>query len=65
MKKITRKTKLTELLKYPKIIEELMGMGMHCVGCPMAMQETIGEAAKAHGMDVDELIKKLNTKLKK
>jgi len=58
--KITSKTKLSEILKYPKVIEELMDMGMHCIGCPMAMQETIGEAARAHGIKTRELTKKLN-----
>ena len=64
-KKITEKTKISEILKYPKVIEELMGIGMHCIGCPMAMQETIGDAATAHGIDADKLLKKLNVKLKK
>jgi len=63
--KITSKTKISELMKYPELLEELFGMGMHCVGCPMAMQETIGEAAKAHGIKIKELIKKLNDKLNK
>lgn len=35
-------------------------MGMHCLGCPSSRGETIEEACQVHGVDVDELIKKLN-----
>ena len=35
-------------------------MGMHCLGCPSARGETIQEACAVHGVDVDELIAKLN-----
>lgn len=63
-KKITPKTKLSELLNSnPDSAEILFESGMGCVGCPMAMQETIEDGCLAHGMDkkdVDELIKKLN-----
>ncbi|GHV46780.1 disulfide oxidoreductase [Clostridia bacterium] len=36
------------------------GMGMHCLGCPSARGETIGEACDVHGTDADELVTKLN-----
>ena len=66
MKKVTRKTKLSELLdSNEKAAEILFEAGMGCVGCAMAMQETIEDGCLAHGMekkDVDELIKKLNEK---
>lgn len=35
-------------------------MGMHCVGCPASIGETLEEAAQVHGFDVNELISKLN-----
>ena len=35
-------------------------LGMHCVGCPSSIGETLEEAAMVHGFDVDELVKKLN-----
>lgn len=35
-------------------------MGMHCVGCPSSIGETLEEAAMVHGFDVNELVKKLN-----
>ena len=38
----------------------LMASGMGCVGCPSAQGETLEEAAFVHGMDVEELVGKLN-----
>ena len=36
------------------------GYGMGCIGCLAASGETIAEAAAHHGIDVDELVNKLN-----
>ena len=38
----------------------LMGMGMHCLGCPSSQRETIAEACMVHGEDVDSFVAKLN-----
>jgi len=38
----------------------LMTFGMGCVGCPSAQAETLDEAARVHGINVDELIEALN-----
>jgi hybrid cluster-associated redox disulfide protein len=64
MKKITKKSKFSEIIGDEKAREILMGRGMHCFGCPMAMQETIEQGAEAHGIDADELIKEINKKKK-
>lgn len=62
--KITKKTLMSEVLEEkPKAAKLLVEAGMHCVGCPMAMQETLEDGCMAHGMnkkEIDELIKKLN-----
>jgi len=64
--KITEKTKLSEIFKInPKAGEILFKAGLSCMGCPMAMEETLGEGCKAHGMnkkEIEELIKKINKK---
>lgn len=39
-------------------------MGMHCLGCPASRGETIEEACAVHGVNADELIKKINDFLK-
>ncbi|MDV4151101.1 DUF1858 domain-containing protein [Clostridium sp. AL.422] len=38
----------------------LMSFGMGCVGCPSAQAETIEEAAKVHGLNLDSLLEALN-----
>ena len=39
----------------PKAAQILFESGLGCVGCPMAMQETIEEGCLAHGMDKKEI----------
>ena len=62
--KITKKTKMSKVLEEnPKAAKLLMEAGMHCVGCPMAMQETLEMGCMAHGIedkDIEKLIEKLN-----
>lgn len=50
--------------KYPQGVETLLSHGMHCIGCHVAYWETIEQAAIAHGIDVNKLIKELNSKVK-
>ena len=62
MKKITGDMKIYDALKInSKAGMVLESMGMHCVGCAMARGETIEEAANVHGVDVHELVEKLNS----
>lgn len=35
-------------------------MGMHCLGCPASRGETLEQACMVHGVDVNELLEKLN-----
>ena len=35
-------------------------MGMHCLGCPASRGESVEEACAVHGVDADELVKKIN-----
>ena len=43
--------------------EILGGFGLHCFGCPMSQMETIEQAAAAHGVELDFMLKKLNEDL--
>jgi len=64
-KEIKKSMTFKEILKkYPDADKLLMGKGMHCIGCPMAQQETLEQGAIMHGLDPDKLIKEMNTKLK-
>lgn len=38
----------------------LMAFGMHCLGCPHSIGESIEDACAAHGTDADELVLQLN-----
>ncbi|HIX66140.1 MAG TPA: DUF1858 domain-containing protein [Candidatus Anaerotruncus excrementipullorum] len=35
-------------------------MGMHCLGCPSSRGESLEEACMVHGLQVEELLAKLN-----
>ena len=61
-KKITKDMTFAELIKLNKgAAEKLSNRGLFCGGCPMAQFETIENGARAHGVDVKELIKELNS----
>ncbi len=58
---IEKSTKIGDLLEqYPDKADILLEAGMHCLGCPASQGETLEEACAVHGIDVDELVKKLN-----
>lgn len=58
---ITKEMVIGELVeKGEKYIEVLLNAGMHCLGCPASRGETLEEACAVHGIDVDELVNKLN-----
>ena len=44
----------------PEIASVFTELGMHCVGCAIAHGETVEEAAAVHGIDLDEMLTKLN-----
>lgn len=54
-------TKIGEILeKAPEKAEILLEIGMHCLGCPASQMETLEEACAVHGIDVEELVNRLN-----
>ena len=59
--KIEKTTTLGEIIQNaPEKTDILLDMGMHCLGCPASQMETIEEACEVHGIDVEELLEKLN-----
>ncbi|MGE5626651.1 MAG: DUF1858 domain-containing protein [Solirubrobacterales bacterium] len=63
--KISKEMTIGEVVRnYPESVKVLMSFGMGCVGCPSAQAETLEEASKVHGMDVDQLITALNEAVK-
>lgn len=58
---IDKTTKIGDLLEEtPDKADILLEAGMHCLGCPASQAETIEEACEVHGIDVNELLEKLN-----
>ena len=59
--KIEKTTKIGDLLENaPEKAEILLAAGMHCLGCPASQAETLEEACDVHGINVEELVEKLN-----
>ena len=59
--KITKDMIIADIIKVDEnLIPVLLNAGMHCVGCPSSLGETLEEAAEVHGIDADELCDLLN-----
>lgn len=58
---ITKDTIIGDILDIDKTTAPFfLEMGMHCLGCPSARGETIEQACRVHGVDCEELVKKIN-----
>ena len=62
MAKVTKDTLIGELLQIDidKVAPLLLGIGMHCLGCPSSQGESLEEACMVHGVAVNELVDKIN-----
>lgn len=61
---VTKDTIIGELLDFaPECAEFLLEIGMHCLGCPAARSESLEMACEVHGVDVEELLEKINAHL--
>ncbi len=59
---ITKDMGILEVVqKYPDTVDVFVNSGMGCLGCAASHFENIEQGAMAHGIDVDQLIKDLNT----
>jgi hybrid cluster-associated redox disulfide protein len=57
---ITKQTTMGEMLNYDSgIAYILMLSGMHCVGCPSSIGESLEEACMVHGLDSDVVLKSI------
>ncbi len=58
---ITKDSIISEIIETnPNAIGILMGYGMGCIGCPSAQMETLEQACSIHGLDLNEVLEKLN-----
>ena len=54
---ITKEMTIGQILKIkPEVAPILMGMGMHCLGCPASQGESLEEAAMVHGLNIEDLM---------
>ncbi len=59
--KVTNDTIIGDILDYDaSTAEYFMEMGMHCLHCPSSRGESLEQACMVHGVDVNELVEKLN-----
>jgi hybrid cluster-associated redox disulfide protein len=58
---ITKEMPIGEIVqKHPQTIRVFLSHGLMCVGCAAARFESLEQGARAHGIDVDTLVKDLN-----
>ncbi len=61
MAQITKDTVIGDILDIaPQTAPIFLSIGMHCLGCPSSRGETVEQACQVHGVDVDDLLAKLN-----
>ncbi len=61
MKEITKDMKIGEILDAcPESAQFFLAMGMHCLGCPSARNETVAQACMVPGVDADGLVGDIN-----
>lgn len=61
MATITKEMPIGEVvMRYPQTIEVFLRHGLMCIGCAVARFENIEQGARAHGINVDLLMKNLN-----
>lgn len=59
---ITKDTVIGDILDVaPQTAPAFLSIGMHCLGCPSSRNETVEEACAVHGVNVDELLKAVNS----
>lgn len=60
---ITKDMTIKEILdQKPEAAQILMGFGMGCLGCPSASMEKLEQACEIHGLELNEVLEKLNQK---
>jgi hybrid cluster-associated redox disulfide protein len=65
MAQITKEMTIMEVVnQFPQSIKVFYSHGLFCIGCSVAYRETLEQGATAHGLDVGELMEKLNEAVK-
>ena len=58
---VTKDTIIGDIMDHDDTTAEIfMSIGRHCLVCPSSRGETLAEACMVHGVNPDEMVKKLN-----
>ena len=58
---VNGKTLIGEIVnQHPETAEVLLGIGMHCLGCPASQAESLEDACAVHGVNSEIVIKAIN-----
>ena len=61
---ITKDTIIGDILDIaPQTAPLFLSIGMHCLGCPSSRGETVEQACMVHGVQVDELLERINASM--
>ena len=64
MATVTKDTLIGDILELDESTATyFIEMGMHCLGCPASLGESLEEACMVHGVDAEEMVQKLNDHL--
>ncbi|OGU17201.1 MAG: disulfide oxidoreductase [Geobacteraceae bacterium GWC2_53_11] len=59
--KINKDMTFFELMRtYPESVKVLQNYNLGCIGCMGAQNESLEQGARAHGIEIDSLMKDLN-----
>ncbi|MBU1076058.1 MAG: DUF1858 domain-containing protein [Spirochaetes bacterium] len=62
---VTKEMSIQDVVtKYPEAIQVLQSLGLGCIGCIAASGESLEKGISAHGLDVDDVLKKINDVVK-
>ena len=61
MAQITKDTIIGDILDIDETTAPIfLSIGMHCLGCPASRGESLEEACAVHGVDVNDILSKIN-----
>ena len=64
MAQITKDTIIGDILDIaPEAAPIFLSIGMHCLGCPSSRGETVEQACMVHGLQVDDLLARINASM--
>ncbi|MGI6052434.1 MAG: DUF1858 domain-containing protein [Bilifractor sp.] len=64
MEQINKTTLIGEIVdKYPDTVDVLLNAGMHCLGCPASLAESLEDACMVHGIETQPVLDALNARI--